>query len=212
MDKFKVSPATIHRDIVEMSKSKSVMRVSGGVIYVGDSDTRGTAPSFRQRTVANKAAKESIAAKILAMINEDDIIFLDSSTTVLEIAVLLASASFQHLTIITNSIPVMALFERMPDNWALVGLGGNFDPQLNSMIGASTLEELSRLYITKAFVSAFGLDETSATTNHERQAELLRTVLARSDKAILAVDSAKMGRRGLYRIASRSDFATIVSE
>ena len=67
----------------------------------------------------------------------------------------------------------------------MIGFGGNYDPQLNSILGDSALEQLSHLNITKAFVSGFGLDDNTATTNHERQAGILRKVL---DAAVEAGD------------------------
>ena len=212
MDKFGVSSATIHRDIAALEEGGAVERVRGGIVFRAGADTRGSAATYGERMVANRAAKVEIAKKAAALVEEDDILFLDSSTTVYELGALLTRGGFQRLTIVTNALPVMHLFPEMPTNWALVGLGGNYDPQLNSLLGAATLDELSRLNITKAFVSAFGLDAKVATTNHERQSELLSKVLEVSDKAILAIDGTKAGRRGLYRFASRADFAAIVTD
>ena len=65
---------------------------------------------------------------------------------------------------------------------------GNYDPQLNSMLCVSTHEQLARFNITKAFVSAFGLDDKTATTNHEQQAEILRRVLDAADRRYLIID------------------------
>ena len=47
------------------------------------------------------------------------------------------------------------------------------------------------------------------TTNHERQAELLRNVLSSADKRYLIVDGTKFGRRGLYRISAKGGFDAI---
>ena len=44
----------------------------------------------------------------------------------------------------------------------MIGFGGKYDPQLNSTLGDSALEQLSHLNITKAFVSGFGLDDSTA--------------------------------------------------
>lgn len=211
IERFGVSPATIHRDITALEEAGAVERVRGGVVPLKGAGTRGSASTYSERVVVNRGAKMAIAAKALTMIAEDDIIFLDSSTTVHELALLLTKGGFQHLTVVSNAIPVIRLFPDMPTGWSLVALGGNFDPQLNSVLGAATLGELSKLGFTKSFVSAFGLDARAATTNHERQAELLAKVIEVSDKTILAIDSSKNDRRGLYRIAARGDFAEIVT-
>jgi DeoR/GlpR family transcriptional regulator of sugar metabolism len=94
----------------------------------------------------------------------------------------------------------------------MIGLGGNFDPRLNSILGAAAIEQLSRFNITKAFISAFGLDEKTATTNHEQQSDILRRVLDAADKRYLIIDHSKLGRKGIYRIAARGGFDAILTD
>ncbi|MBR3223163.1 MAG: DeoR/GlpR transcriptional regulator [Kiritimatiellae bacterium] len=212
MKRFRVSSATIHRDAEILAQRGVVERVRGGLVYHDAPDSHGDAAGYQNRVVANRSAKVLAAKKALAMIEEGDIIFLDSSTTVFELAMLLTHASFDHLTVITNAVPVMHLFRKFPAHWSLIGLGGNYDPQLNSILGMSALDQLSHFNVTKAFVSAFGLDEKTATTNHERQAEILRRVLDMADRHYLLVDRTKLGRKGLYRIAARGGFDAIVTD
>ena len=211
MRKFGVSSATIHRDVEVLARRDAVERVRGGLIYNEAPDSGGNAAAFQERIVAHRREKIAVARKALPIIEEGDIIFLDSSTTVYELALLLAHENFDHLTVITNAVAVMNLFRKFPPHWAMIGLGGNYDPQLNSILGVSALEQLSRYNVSKAFVSAFGLDAKNATTNHERQAEILHKVLDLADKRYLAVDGSKFGRKGLYRISARGGFDAIIS-
>ena len=212
MTEFDVSSATIHRDVALLAKRDAVERVRGGLVYNEAPDSNGNAAAFQERVVANRREKIAAAKKALALIEEGDIVFLDSSTTIYELALLLAHAEFDHLTIITNAVAVMNLFRKFPPHWSMIGFGGNYDPQLNSILGDSALEQLSRLNITKSFVSGFGLDDSTATTNHERQAEILRKVLDAADRRYLIIDHTKIGRKGLYRIAARGGFDAIISD
>ena len=212
MDAFDVSSATIHRDVAILAKRDAVERVRGGLIYNETPAPSGNAAAYQERVVTHRSEKIIVAQKALHVIEEGDIIFLDSSTTVYELALLLTHGEFDHLTIITNAIPVMHLFRKFPAHWSLIGLGGNYDPQLNSILGISALEQLARYNVTKAFVSGFGLDDKTATTNHEHQAEILRKVLDAADKRYLLIDHTKLGRKGLYRIAARGGFDAIISD
>ena len=212
MDAFGVSSATIHRDVAILAKRDAVERVRGGLIYNETPAPSGNAAAYQERVVTHRSEKIMVAQKALHIIEEGDIIFLDSSTTVYELALLLTHGEFDHLTIITNAIPVMHLFRKFPAHWSLIGLGGNYDPQLNSILGISALEQLARYNLTKAFVSGFGLDDKTATTNHEHQAEILRKVLDAADKRYLLIDHTKLGRKGLYRIAARGGFDAIISD
>lgn len=210
MKKFNVSSATIHRDVDELAKRDAVERVRGGLVYneASKSSRQGSA-EFSERIVANRAAKIAIARKAMSVIREGDIIFLDSSTTVYELALLLRDSKIDHLTIVTNSIAVIQNFRKYPQQWVMISLGGNYDPQLNSILGAAAISQLKAFNLTRAFVSGFGIDEKNLTTNHERQAEIIRFVLDSAEKRYCLIDRSKSGRTGLYRIAPRGAFDTI---
>lgn len=212
MEQFKISSATAHRDIALLSQRDAVERVRGGIVYNDVPSPRAGGADYQERVVARRAEKTSAARKALSKIEEGDIIFLDSSTTTYELAQLVMHAKIDHLTVITNSIAVMNLFRKFPPHWSMIGLGGNYDPQLNSILGMSALEQLARFNITKSFMSCFGVDEKNATTNHERQAEMLRKVLDAADRHYLLVDHTKLGRKGLYRIAARGGFDEIITD
>ena len=168
MEEFGVSSATIHRDIELLAKRDAIERVRGGIIYNDAPNARATSANYQERVVARRAEKIAAARRALALVEEGDIVFLDSSTTVYELALLLVQSKFDHLTVITNAIPVMHLFRKFPPHWSMIGLGGNYDPQLNSILGAAALEHLSHFNVTKAFVSAFGLLRARRQDGHNK--------------------------------------------
>ena len=215
MEKFKVSSATIHRDVAELVASGHLERIRGGVAFFAHRQPAESAAdgfSFLDRATVNLAAKRKIAAKALSLVCDGDILFLDSSTTTAAFADAIAAQRFTNLTVITNSVSIMEKFRKMPGNYVLIALGGNYDPMLNSFLGSSALRELERLTITKAFISAFGVNDKIATTNHEHQMGLVTRVLEIASKRYLLADRSKFGRTGLYRIATRAAFDAIISD
>lgn len=211
MRRFNVSSATIHRDVAELVSRNAVERVRGGIVFADAPTAKPGGDAYQDRVIANQADKERIATKAIKLVTEGDILFLDSSTTVYAFSLQLRSTAFDHLTIITNSVSIMQDFRKFPQHWVLIGLGGNYDPQLNSILGASALAQLSEFTITKAFVSAFGINDKVVTTNHERQAEIVRKVLDSACKRFLLVDKSKFNRTGLYKISARGTFDAIVT-
>ena len=209
MKVFGVSSATIHRYAEELAHRDAVSRVRGGLVFNKAEESRDDSAAYLDRVITNRRAKIAAARKALSVLEEGDIVFLDSSTTVYELAMLLREATFAHLTLVTNAVAIIQNFRKFPSHYVLIGLGGSYDSNLNSMLGSETTEQLSHMNITKAFLSAFGVDDKSVTTNHERQAELLRHVLASADRRYLIVDNTKLGRRGLYRIAAKNSFDEI---
>jgi len=211
MEHFHASSATVHRDIAELAMRDAVERVRGGIIFNDAPDSRQNPSGYMERAVANRCAKRELAKKAVKLVQEGDIVFLDSSTTIYELALALRDADFAHLTVVTNSIPVMNIFRKFPTHWSLIGLGGNYDAQLNSIVGGDAIDQLSKINITKAFISAFGVDDKNVTTNHERQADILRRVLASAERRYLVVDKSKLNRKGVYRICARGMMDAIIS-
>ena len=203
MQKFKVSSATIHRDVAELVAAGHLERVRGGVAFFPRTEAAPTAfGTFHDRASVNREAKERIAARALDYVTEGDILFLDSSSTTAALASAIAARAFTNITLVTNSVAIMENFHKMPRNYVLIALGGNYDPQLNSFLGSSALRELERLTVSKAFVSCFGVDDRTVTTNHEHQAELVTRVLELASKRYLLADRSKFGRTGLHKLAA----------
>ena len=215
MEKFGVSSATIHRDVAELVASGHLERIRGGVAFFPRSNNTASANSgisYLDRATVNQSAKKRIAVKAVELVADGDILFLDSSTTTAAFADELTNSGFVNLTIVTNSVAIMEKFRKMPRNYVLIALGGNYDPLLNSFLGSAALRELERLTITKAFVSSFGVTDKLVTTNHEHQAGLVTKVLDMATKRFLLADRSKFGRTGLYRLATRAAFDGIVSD
>lgn len=214
MEHFKVSCATMYRDISELAARDVVQRVHGG-IAIRERPAAGNAPPgspFQERLSWDRGKKEAIALQALRRIGENDILFLDSSTTVHYLAQLLEKSSFSSLTIVTNSVTIIQNFHKFPSHYVRIGLGGSYDVQLNSFLGQSTLRELEYLEISKAFISAFGVSDDKVTTNHEYHAGLLMKVMGLAEHRYLLVDSTKFNRCGLFKIASRRAFDEILSD
>lgn len=212
---FGVSSATIHRDASALVARGALMRLRGGLaaLETPAAEEAGLASgSWRDRMDAGRAAKARIAEKAARFLVEGDILFLDSSTTVGTLADILPKVQVRALTIVTNSVSVIERFSSFPPHWVLIGLGGPYDARLHAFLGQETFRQLERLTLTKAFVSAYGLDDHSATTNHENQAVLLSRVLERTPRKFLLVDRSKFGRSGLYRLAARGAFDEVVTD
>ncbi len=216
MDRFSVSSATIHRDVADLVSRNVLVRMRGGVAFNNNSamGVRGETAhsSYHDRSTINRTAKERIAKKALSFVQEGDILFLDSSTTVAFLAEELTQSTFTNLTIVTNGVTVAQTFFRMPQNYVCISLGGTYDKQLNAFLGQGTLRRLEELTITKAFISAFGYNEKSATTNHEDQCGLFSRILEKASSRYLLIDKSKRDRAGLFKIYALGGFDQVIHE
>ena len=212
---FQVSPATMYRDIADLVSRGVIKKVHGGIAWQDtlSGRVRNTDSSqFQERINWNRKYKELVAERALELICENDILFLDSSTTVSFLGKLLEKSSFSNLTIVTNSVSIIQDFYKYPTHYVKIGLGGSFDIQLNSFLGQATLRELEYLEISKAFISAYGVEDDKVTTNHEYHASLLMKVIDMARQKYLLVDRSKFDRSGLFKIASCRAFDAIVAD
>lgn len=213
---FGVSHATIHRDITALVERGEIRRMRGGVAALprreageggGVLDSR-----YQDRLGRNREAKVAAAKKAVATIEDGDVIFLDSSTTVYFLAKEIQAANFANLTVISNSLLVIREFPLFPAGCSLVALGGNYDLQLNAFLGAATLADLDRLKIGKAYLSAMGATEGGFFSRHENHSYFLHRVLEIAERSYLLLTSDKFGKSGLFDIGPLSALSGIFSD
>lgn len=210
---FHVSNATMYRDIADLAARNIIKKVHGGIALQERNTAQKIQSSpYQERIDWNRHKKELIAAKALDRIVENDILFLDSSTTVYYLAKILENSSFSNLTIITNSVTIIQNFHKFPSHYVRIGLGGSYDIQMNCFLGQATLRELEYLEVSKAFVSSYGIADDKITTNHEYHAGLLMKVLERSPQNYLLADKSKFDRTGLFKICSVKVFNEILTD
>lgn len=214
IEHFQVSKATIYRDITDLADRDVIQKVRGGIALRERSANYRFPNSspFKERIDWKRESKQKIAAQAMNKIEENDIIFLDSSTTVHYLAKLLENSNFSNLTIVTNSVTIIQDFHKMPSHYARIGLGGSFDLQMNSFLGQATLRELEYLEISKAFISSYGIGDEKVSTNHEYHASLLLKIISLAKKKFLLVDRSKFDRSGLFKVAPCRIFDDIISD
>ena len=98
-----VAMATIRRDLAILETEGALVRSHGGA--VSKSSSADFQPSYQVQQNTNRAEKKAIAAAAKSLILDGEIVFLEGSTTVFELAGLLTR--YAHLTVVTNSPPIL---------------------------------------------------------------------------------------------------------
>lgn len=103
-----VSMPTIRRDLAHLETSKQIVRSHGGARKI---NPEYTVTPLDFRGTVNHSEKRRLCVAAAELIKDDSIIFLDGSTTVMQLAELLSPK--QNLTVITNGVPAaMILLKR----------------------------------------------------------------------------------------------------
>lgn len=159
--------------------------------------------------VSNQAEKQAIANCALSMIYDNDTILLDVGTTTMELAKLL---HVKHgLTIIVNDLQIASLQERTTDATILF-LGGILRRGMHCCVGPNAINALKEINIDKAFIAANGLSAEGPSTPDVYQADIKEHMVKRAERAILLVDSSKLGKKSFRIFAHINDFHSIITD
>jgi DeoR family fructose operon transcriptional repressor len=205
-----VSPVTVHRDLEELAREGLVERVHGGARALGG--TGGALPTaWTQREDQNHAAKAAIAAHAAGYVAQGSTIFLDASSTVLELARRLVEDPPNEITLVTTS-PAIA-YELQADAIHVVVVPGELDQHMRMIAGRWAVEFIAGLNFDLAFVSAAGITlDQGLTTARRPLADVVNAARGSADRTIGLIDASKFGRASLLSIAPAQQLDAIVTD
>ncbi len=202
-----VSEMTLRRDFDYLESIGEAVRIRGGVRRTGGSGRQED--TYSQRLTVNPTAKAQIARLAAAYIETGRSLFLDSGSTVYQLAKLMPDAGLSVLT----SSPDIAL--EMSDKVApaVTLIGGLLNRESRSVSGLQSLEFVSALNIDLAFLvpSAFSVENGFSCGNHS-ECELKRRVIAKAKRVILLADSDKYGKSMPYTFARLDDVDVLITD
>lgn len=194
---FGVSEVTVRKDLQELESLSFLKRVHGGAVLAHRSKYN---LSIGDKIGKQSAGKLAIAKSALGCIHDGDTLILDAGSTTLALARLLPGR-FQGLTIITNSLPIIAELSRF-DSFELISLGGMVRLHSLAMIGPLTVASLKRLHADRAFLGATGATmERGLCTPNIIEAETKAAMIAAATERIALVDHTKIGQASLAPFA-----------
>lgn len=204
---FNVSEMTVLRDLVTLEEEGSITRVHGGAI-LSELVLNEDSNVFREQI--NIKEKNKIAYLAIKLIKENDIIFLDGSTTNHALAKNLNI--FNSLSVITNGVDILNEVKDIR-GIDVIFIGGILDKVTMNCLGKITEESLKYFNINKAFISvtAFSLKAGLSEPNSQ-QAFIKRMVIENSNMKILCVDNSKFDKVALNIICAIKDLDIIITD
>ena len=203
---FRVSEQTIRRDLVVLEQRGMLRRTHGGAVGM-------KAPieeEFENRVIVHSEAKRQIAEVCLQEIRSGMAIYLDSGTSVAEIARGLRSCS-HRLSVVTNSLTAANLICDLPGITHVL-LGGQLRRLGGSLTGALALANLEQFTFDVAFIGVSGLAEDGITVSDLNEAQIKRRVIDRSRKVIVPLNASKFGVTDFARIGDLDLIDLLVSD
>ena len=208
---FGVSSVTIRTDLNQLAEMGKVTRLHGGAQLADERMRQELTYVARQKI--NAEQKRCIGIAAAALVNSEDAIVLDSSTTAVAVGVALKGRDdLENVTVVTTGLWTALELLGCP-HIHVVLTGGQIRDTTGSITGAFTDEFLSRFYFSKAFLGAWGLTlESGLTDIHLQEIELKQKIMMRSECVNIVVDGAKFGRRALSTYATFDQVTQIITD
>ncbi len=203
---FDVSMNTVRLDVANLVKKGTIKKVYGGVC----SNHRNSLVPFEERKMKNSEKKKLLCRAAAALVEDGDIIYVDSGTTVMYLTDYLDKHN--NVTILTNNLNV--IMRAVPyENIQVICLPGILERKTNSFVSAETGKILARYNIKKAFFAATGVNENGDVTNSSSlEYEIKREAMQNSEHKYLLLDSSKYGKSALMTYAHIADMDKVIAD
>lgn len=201
-DEMGASLSTIRRDLQALESEGEVVIMRGGAVRVnhGDFDE----PVIRKKLI-NSEAKEIIAKKAAAVVEDGDCIYVDSGTTTVAMLKYLVG---KNITIVCSSTQLM---ENMPIRGAkCILLGGEVRDDLESVFGSLTEKMIMSMHFDKAFIGANGYIEDGGIYTYDlREARKKEIVKEYSKTTYVLMDTSKKNKYAFSKVFELSECVLI---
>lgn len=203
---FDISMNTVRRDVAELLKRGMVEKVYGGVC--ARKNEQSLTP-YDVRRLGSEDAKAAIGKRAAELVNDGDIIFIDSGTTTLHMIDHLAGK--HDLTIITNNLE--AINRAMPhENITIIALPGQVRRKTHSFTGDDAVRYLRRFNVRIAFMASTGLSSHGVTNSSPLEYEIKKCAVDSAETTVLLISRSKFGVTGLMTFAQLEDFDVLVTD
>lgn len=208
-EKFQVTEDCIRKDLKILENAGRLKRTYGGAILSQDYPLERDVVDRRNYHLEKK---KIIAAKALELIRNNETIFLDISTTNIELAKLLA-ASRMRVVVVSNMIDILQILAKNSLITA-IGTGGTMYQTVNGFMGAATIEVIKQYSFDRAFLGSCGVDmvDCTVTTLGVEDGLTKKAAVQSSRHKYVVMEREKFYFNDSYKFAHFDDINGIVTD
>ena len=199
MDQFHISRDTARRDIVRLVSENLAVRTHGG-ITLNDVHQIG---NYQTRKQENEEIKNEIGKTAVSLIENNKVIFFDTSTTVAALCQYVESDIEAYSHSLDN-------IEILSNHCLCQMIGGTYFKKNRYMYGSQTLNMIDQIYFDLAYVAAAAVMEDGVYVEEFEDAMIKKKVASRSQKVCLVVDHSKFNKKSSYKALAFQDIDVIV--
>lgn len=198
---FGVSIETVRRDLLHLEQKGHLQRVHGGAVAPGS--MRHYA-DLSARMTENSQGKAELSQNAALLVQEGDILYIDSGSTAVFFAKELASR-FSKMTVVTHSMDVFEILAKQ-HGFHLILCGGSYSWEERAFHGGITLEALKQLHVSKAFLCPSAISLRNGVRDYDQAlTQVQKQIISICDRAYFLADSEKFETTGLLKLCDTSE-------
>lgn len=208
-DEFGVSELTIRRDLDQMEENRLLKRTHGGATILRNMNAE---PHYLQKAAQFAEEKKSIARKAAELVEDDDIVMVNSGTTASAVLRALLESG-RSITIITNNIDVF----NQPDTLGkctIILTGGVYRSRSRALSGSIATSPLEGMFANKSFIGVDGISEDAGLTTPIYEESVVSRMMLKhtSGKAYVIATHNKIGVVSNYMIGRTDEIHGIITD
>lgn len=204
--KLEVTPATIRNDLTNLEKRGLLIRTHGGAVL---SEDETLVRNFSNTIHENANEKQEIAKEAAKLVNEGDTIIIDAGSTNSFLAKYLLN---KHITVLTNSIPVIETLLKYP-NIEIIVIGGVIRRASLSSIGNFGKNILESFNVDIYFMGATNFNINKGISNSNIvEGQTKQLMLKSAQKVCFLADSSKGNNSSMFKICNWDKIDTFITD
>src|SRR5271167_186482 len=203
---FGTAEMTVRRDLDVLVERGVARRVRGGAVNLM---MRGEELPFAMRELDALDTKKRIASDVAGLIADGEAVGLDSGTTVLEIARVLAGRRLTAMPLSLHAAMALAGSASV----RLMMPGGEIRPGELALVGPLALASVAALRFDTVVLGCCGVSPEGQVTAHDLgDAAMKQALFAAGTRRVLALDSSKFTHAAMAVVGPVSDFDMVVTD
>lgn len=205
---YGVSSDLIRKDLNALEKKGYCKKVYGGACLIRKNVHRENASS---RYDIDMETKQSLAKLAYSLIQPGYTIFLDISTTNIELAKLLVLDPID-ITVVTNMLDVVCVLKQ--SNMRVIFIGGEFDHGHDGFVGNLADSMIASFHFDLSFMGVVGVDieNNRVMTYMPNDGMTKKIVLSHTKYAYMLCEASKLYQSGNFEYAHIHDFYGMITD
>lgn len=202
-EQLDVNTSTVRRHLTRLEEMELIQRTHGGAYPIQQSET----PTDFKQSIHLKE-KAAIGRAMADRVLEGQVVMIDSGSTTLEVA---KHLNKPRLTVVTNDLRIgVEIANKRTMN--LVFIGGELLPNVHTMWGPTTVQQIEQLRVDVAIFGADTVNESGIFNISSYELEVKRSMMSIASQAFLVADSSKFHREALFKVFDFDRFTAGITD